>query len=198
MVQLSQFRCQVLNTAGFYPEKAQAQSHSPPHAGQTRSAHACKLEADIAKAHSEPKTRNQKRRGPAGSDSQCVLPPAEPQGWALAHWPSVQAQSDQRAQRRAKELGCLPGPGHVRATLCLCFLLFSFWGKISWRNPHVSTRQEPRQPEARGSREARNHTLQRHRNRQTQPHRGLTLWNQSPSMLLLPVVGLPQTPHLQF
>lgn len=63
MVKLSQFRCQVLNTAGLWPEKAQAQNHSPA-PGRSDLKHPClqSSEQTLCKSTLRSKPRVQRHR----------------------------------------------------------------------------------------------------------------------------------------
>lgn len=63
MAKLSQFRCQVLNTAGLQPEKAQAQNRSP---APGRSVPRQKLGADAVQKHTQIQAQGPETRG-----SQC-------------------------------------------------------------------------------------------------------------------------------
>lgn len=151
MVKLSQFRCQVLNTAGLQPEKAQAQITAQHQAGLTRGTCACKAwSRRCAKVHSDPSPGSRDMGLPGSRDMglpgsrdtglprtlSTFSPSALPlQNYTARHLPSAQAQ---HAPRWDKGLGCLPGPDHVHASAC--FLPLSFPVKISWRNSHLCTR----------------------------------------------------------
>lgn len=147
MAKLSQFRCQVLNTAGLQPEKAQAQNHSPA-PGRSVPRHLClqSLEQTLCKStlRSKPRVqrhgapRVQRHRAPRESDLplSTFSPSALPlQNCTARHLPSAQAQ---HAPRWDKGLGCLPGPDHFHASAC--FLPLKLPSKDFLENSHLCTR----------------------------------------------------------
>lgn len=155
--QLSQFRCQVLNTAGLQPETAQIQSHRPapcrsgpkhPHLHSSEQT-PCKaqLRADTvqnALRATNPGPRRERTPTEVRHTAQCP-PTTEPQCWEsvtlLSAWGPVRATD---LCGRTRDLGILLtgyGPGHsVAQSFHLCFLPLCFLVKIYWRNPHLSTR----------------------------------------------------------